>query len=75
MTNAHILSESLTLAGSSVCSTLSQSAGARLLKLSAKINVEGATSSNQKGEECFGEIVDSCVYFLVHDPHGTCIET
>ena len=75
MTNARTLSESLALAGSSVCSTLSQSAGARSLKLSAKITVGGATSSNLKGEECFGEIVDSCVYFLVHDPHGTCIET
>ena len=60
---------------SSVCSTLSQSAGARSLKLSAKINVGGATSSNLKGEECFGEIVDSWVYLLVHDPHGTCIGT
>ena len=75
MTNVRILSESLTLARSSVCSTQSQSAGARLLKLSAKINVGGATSSNRKGEECFGEIVDFCVYFRVHDPHGTCIET
>ena len=67
MTNARILSESWTLAGSSVCSTLSPSAGVRSPKLLAKINVGGATSSNLKGEECSGKIVDSCVYFLVHD--------
>ena len=66
--------ESWTLAGSSVCSTLSPSAEARSPKLLAKINVGEATSSNLKGEECFGEIVDSCVYFLVHDLHRTCIE-
>ena len=61
MTNARILSESWTLAGSSVCSTLSPSAGARSPKLLVKINVGGATSSNLKGGECFGKIVDSCV--------------
>ena len=125
MTNARILSESWTLAGSSVCSPLSPSAGARSLKLSAKINVGGATTlakklrqartsnyrrvhareitrlcslargcpnffgqgstlSNLKGEEWFGEIVDSCVYFLVHDhvlklnivlSYSSCVQT
>ena len=48
MTNARILSESWTLAGSSVCSPLSPSAGARSPKLLAKINVGGATTLAKK---------------------------
>ena len=76
MTNARILSESWTLVGSSMRSTLSPSAGVSSPKLIVGQDQRGRSYIvKSEGGRVFWRIVDSCVYFLVHDPHGTCIGT